>query len=668
MATVGDGNTVGVARITLRPETVPVPKKRTSRAVVELVAPLVDNGRFPAKATAGDPVEVRADVFPDGHDAVAASLWSRAPGGRWREHPMEPVGNDRWRATFVPTSLGTWAYRVSGWVDHYGSWRTATRVKQGAGLHVALELLEGAAMLEALTTADEDEQSLLKEAIASWRAGVADPWVADHRLVEIVRRLADRSPEEVSGSVPVLVEVEQARFSAWYELFPRSTVDGEARHGTLTDVLDRLPYVAAMGFDVLYLPPVHPIGTSYRKGRNNSLEPAPDDVGSPWAIGSPDGGHTAVHPQLGTVDDVRTLVAEAERHGLALALDFAVQCSPDHPWVTEHPSWFRHRPDGSIAYAENPPKKYHDIYPLDFDSEDWADLWRALLAVVVFWMDVGVRVFRVDNPHTKPFAFWEWLIAKARAIRPDVVFLAEAFTRPRVMERLAKLGFSQSYTYFAWRQTAGELRDYFDELATRTVDFLRPNAWPNTPDILTEQMQLGGRPAFASRAVLAATLSANWGVYGPPFELGQHAAVREGSEEYLDSEKYQLRQWDLDDPLSLAPLLTRLNAIRRGHAALQHQRGVHFHLSDNDQILCYSRRSPDGADAVLVVVNLDPVLPQSAWLDVDLAALGLPYESTYLVADQLGDGVYTWTGAWNWVRLDPADRPAHIFTVTPAAW
>jgi starch synthase (maltosyl-transferring) len=283
-------------------------------------------------------------------------------------------------------------------------------------------------------------------------------------------------------------------------------------------------------------------------------------------------------------------------------------------------------------------------------------------------MDVGVRVFRVDNPHTKPFAFWEWLIAKARAIRPDVVFLAEAFTRPRVMERLAKLGFSQSYTYFAWRQTAAELRDYFEELATRTADFLRPNAWPNTPDILTEQMQLGGRPAFGSRAVLAATLSANWGVYGPPFELGQHAAVREGSEEYLDSEKYQLRQWDLDDPLSLAPLLARLNAIRRDHPALQHQRGVHFHLSDNDQILCYSRRAPDGADAVLVVVNLEPVQPQSAWLDVDLAALGLPYESTYLVADQLGDGVYTWTGAWNWVRLDPTDRPAHIFTLTPAAW
>src|SRR4051812_15267038 len=615
-----------------------------NRVVVDVRRPVVDGGRYAAKGSLGAPVVVEADVFGDGHDHVDASLWVRPPGGDWVETPMEPQGNDRWRAAFTPDTLGRWEIRVDGWIDRFGTWRAATQVKRAAGLDIGLELRQGAELLGA----DSDD---------------AERWLIDPDLVPVARRRLDRSPVTTSPAYAVQVEPERARFSAWYELFPRSTVDGTVRHGTLADVIDRLPYVAGLGFDVLYLPPVHPIGRSYRKGPNNTLDASATDVGSPWAIGAAEGGHTAVHPALGTVEDIRKLAAAADEHGLALALDIAFQCAPDHPWVREHPAWFKHRPDGSIQYAENPPKKYQDIYPFDFESADWRGLWSALADVIRFWIDTGVTVFRVDNPHTKPFAFWEWLIGEVHATNPEAIFLSEAFTRPRVMEQLAKVGFSQSYTYFTWRQSAWELREYFTDLSTRTVDFLRPNAWPNTPDILTEQLQHGGRPIFVSRAVLASTLAANWGIYGPPFELVEHTAVREGSEEYLGSEKYQLRHWDLDDPRSLAPLLRLLNDIRHRHPALQHLGGLRFHGTDNDALLCYSKREPGGTDAVLMVVNLDPFNVQAGWLDVDLAALGIPYDSTYALHDELGGGAYTWHGGRNWVRLDPHGLPAHVLSI-----
>jgi starch synthase (maltosyl-transferring) len=421
-----------------------------------------------------------------------------------------------------------------------------------------------------------------------------------------------------------------------------------------------------MGFDVVYLPPIHPIGASKRKGPNNTAVAGPSDVGSPWAIGSDEGGHTAVHPDLGTVDDVSRLAEECRARGMELALDIAFQCSPDHPWVTEHPNWFAHRADGSVQYAENPPKRYEDIYPLDFDTADWQGLWLGLADVFRFWIARGVTIFRVDNPHTKAFAFWEWALTTLRAEHPETIFLAEAFTRPRSMERLAKIGFNQSYTYFTWRQEAWELREYFTDLATRTVDYFRPNAWPNTPDILTEQLQSGNRTVFTTRAVLASTLAPSWGVYGPAFELLEHDPLRPGSEEYLESEKYQLRDWSLDGATSLAPLLQQLNGIRRANPALQHLRTLQFHGTDNDSLLCFTKTDPAGVGApVLVVANLDPVNRQMGHVDIDLAPLGLPYGSDYDVVDQLSGNTYHWRANRNFVDLDPQGPNAHIFVIHP---
>ena len=464
----------------------------------------------------------------------------------------------------------------------------------------------------------------------------------------------------------VCVDPVRARFSAWYEFFPRSTIGSDEGHATLADAKSRIDYVAGMGFDVLYIPPVHPIGLTNRKGRDNTVTATPADVGSPWAIGAADGGHTAVHADLGTVDDVTTLATACRERGLELALDIAFQCTPDHPWVTEHPDWFAHRPDGTIQYAENPPKRYQDIYPLDFETSDWRALWVALRDVVNFWIEAGVTIFRVDNPHTKTFAFWEWMIGDVRTSHPEVIFLAEAFTRPRVMEHLAKIGFNQSYTYFAWRQAAWELAEYGTELAERTVDYFRPNFWPNTPDILTEQLQHGNRATFVSRAVLAATMSPSWGIYGPAFELLERSPVRPGSEEYLSSEKYQLRQWDLDRDDSLAPLITRLNAIRRAEPALQHLRTLHVHGTDTPGLFCFSKTDPAGTGApIIVIVNLDGASPQSGFVDIDLAHVGLPYESDYDVIDLLGGATYRWNGARNYVELSPHALMAHVFRVEP---
>jgi starch synthase (maltosyl-transferring) len=477
-----------------------------------------------------------------------------------------------------------------------------------------------------------------------------------------MERHADRSLSTAYGrEVEVVVEVERARYGAWYEMFPRSA-GKQGKHGTFRDVEDWLPYISGMGFDVLYLPPIHPIGRTHRKGANNRVQAKPEEPGSPWAIGSAEGGHKSVHPQLGTLDDFRRLVSVAGEHGLSIALDIAFQCSPDHPYAKEHPEWFRHRPDGSIQYAENPPKKYEDIYPFDFECEAWRELWAELLSIVVFWIDQGVKILRVDNPHTKPFPFWAWLIGELKRDHPDVILLSEAFTRPKVMYRLAKSGFSQSYTYFAWRNTSWELSQYFTELRSSPVrEFLRPNLWPNTPDILTEYLQTGGRPAFAARLVLAATLGASYGIYGPAFELGENRAKEPGSEEYLDSEKYQIRSWDRDSPSSLRELITVVNKVRRENPALHSDNGLMFHPTENEQIVAYTKSTDDLADVVLTVVNVDPHHKQVGMVTLPLEALGIDRDRSYQAHELLSGARYIWNGPRNYIELDPNSTPAQIF-------
>ena len=633
------------------------------RVVIENLRPEVDAGRHPAKGSLGEPVSVEADVFADGHDLVAAVLRWRGPDGRWAETRMRPLANDRWAAGFTPRRPGLHEYTVQAWVDHFATWEHDLERRVEAGQDVRVELEVGARMVEAAAErAPEPDAGRLRRQAHALRSSAGVRAARATALHQLMFKNADRSEASCPERSPrVLVERERARFSAWYELFPRSASPDPGRPGTLRDVEARLPYVAGMGFDTLYLPPIHPIGRSFRKGRNNTVSATPSDVGSPWAIGGPEGGHKAVDPQLGTLADVRRLAAACRRHGLELALDIAFQCSPDHPYVRQHPEWFKHRPDGSIRYAENPPKKYQDIYPFDFECEDWQGLWAELLSVVVHWCRQGIRSFRVDNPHTKPFRFWEWLIARVREDYPDAVFLSEAFTRPKVMYELAKLGFSQSYTYFAWRQQAWELRQYAEELSSPPVcDFLRPNFWPNTPDILTEQVQTGGRAMSALRLVLAATLSASWGMYGPVYEMVETHALVPGKEEYLDSEKYQVRHFDASLEPPLRDLIARVNRARRSQPALQHQRWTRFLRTDNESLLAYLKTAPDGSAPVVVVVNLDATWRQGGWIEVP-AATDLDYDAV----DVLNDRIFRWRGAdnWNYVELDPAVTPAHIFRI-----
>ena len=652
------------------PATAPLPSRRPSRVVIEPLAPMVDDGRYPAKGSLGEPIEVLADVFADGHDHVAAAvLFRHDDDGEWREVPMEPLGNDRFRTSFLPDRLGAWHVDVQGWIDHFDTERAGIVKKTAAGIPVEVELAGLADSLRTMRTeAGPSDVELIDDLIAACRCGDPAPF-DDPQLAALSWRTFPRTPTlRLHRPLAVFVDRVRARTSAWYELFPRSA-GAAGSHGTLRDVAAHLGRIAGMGFDVLYLPPIHPIGSTHRKGRNNALAAEPGDVGSPWAIGSDDGGHTAVHPELGTVADVEVLAKQCRDHGMDLAIDLAIQCSPDHPWVTEHPTWFRHRADGSIQFAENPPKKYQDIYPIDFESSDWENLWLALHDVVRFWVDRGVRAFRVDNPHTKSFAFWEWLIASFRATDPDVIFLAEAFTRPRVMERLGKLGFHQSYTYFTWRTEPQDLRRHFTELTERTADHLRPNPWPNTPDILHEQLQQGGRPAFVVRAVLASLLAANWGVYGPAFELQENRAAGDGSEEYLDSEKYQIRAWEVERADSLEPLLQRLNTVRRRLPALQHDRTLRFHDTDDPAILAFSKTDPTGeGDPVLVVVAADPGRDVAGMVHIDWTQLGLASDGAFELVDHLGGGRYHWSGADNYVELSPHGLVAHVFAVTgPAA-
>ena len=641
------------------------------RVQVQNVTPTVDCGRYAAKAVVGEDVVVAADVFREGHDKVAAAVRYRGPADEsWQEAPLKLDVNDRFYGRFRVDRMGAWRFQVVGWTDHYASWLDGLVKKHEAGLtDLDMEFEEGARLLER-RRAPKAVKEIITATVDTLRGdGPQDRKVAaatDGDLQLVLQRHPERlDATTAKPDLPLWVDREAAQFSAWYELFPRSegahlTPDGQVRSGNFSEAAKRLPAIAEMGFDVLYLPPIHPIGRQFRKGPNNTLTPGPDDPGVPWAIGSQEGGHKAVHPDLGTIEDFDDFVAEANRHGLEVALDFAIQCSPDHPWVTEHPEWFKHRADGTIAYAENPPKKYQDIYPIDFDTTDIEGLQAELKSVVEYWIDHGVKIFRVDNPHTKALPFWEWLIAAIHLEHPDVLFLAEAFTRPKMMQTLGKLGFSQSYTYFTWRNAKAELTEYLEELAhTDMADYYRPNFWPNTPDILHEYLQHGGRPAFKIRAVLAALMSPAWGMYSG-YELCENVAVREGSEEYLDSEKYQYRPRNWDDPSSIAPYITRLNEIRRNHAGFRRLRNIWFHTIDNDNLLAFSKTGPNRTDAILTVVNLDPYTPQAGMTWLDMWQLGLENAGPYEAHDLLTDTTYIWHGPGNYVRLDPSDEPAHV--------
>jgi starch synthase (maltosyl-transferring) len=654
--------------VQLAPNRNAIRREGRARVVIERVAPQIDCGAFAIKRIVGDSVVVEADLFADGHDLISSVVRFRArDAADWSESPLAPLGNDRWRGEFTVNTVGSYAYAVAGWIDPFLTWRRDLGKRVDADEVTSVDLQIGAELAgQAAKRAGGDDGAPLRELerqlrIADGRGAlelVDDVQISRLMFAHAPRRFVTLSPE-----LRVTVDRRKAAFSAWYEMFPRSAA-GEVGHGTLRDVAERLPYVASMGFDVLYLPPIHPIGNAFRKGRNNAARAQGDDVGSPWAIGSADGGHKSIHPQLGDMADFRDLVHRAERLGIELALDIALQASPDHPYVAEHPEWFRKRPDGTIQYAENPPKKYQDIYPFDFEAAAWSSLWDELKSVFLFWLDKGVRIFRVDNPHTKPFAFWEWLIAEVHRQDPGVIFLAEAFTRPRVMQRLAKLGFSQSYTYFAWRDTKCELTSYLTELTRSELrEYFRPNLWPNTPDILPESLQVGGRAAFMARLVLAATLSGNYGIYGPPFEHQWSAAREPGSEEYLHSEKYEVHRHDLDRPDSLREFIARVNSIRRANPAIAHSGSLEFHDVDNDSLIAYSRVSPDGADALLAVVNLDPHYVQSGWIDFPIERLNLPTSRPYQMHDLLTDARYLWHGNRNYLELDPSASPAHLFRV-----
>jgi len=640
-----------------------------ARVVIEGVTPEIDGGAFPIKRVLGDVITVEADVFADGHDAISCVVLYRKEGtAGWSEAPMEPLVNDRWRGTFKVEELGRYRYTVMGWVNRFKSWARDLGKRLDAGQDVSIYLRIGADLIErAATRACGDDAVRLRAYADIVRGGGEDAahLATSSRLADLMYTCEERVAPTVYGhELPIMVDRLRARFGAWYELFPRSTAAQPGKHGTFADVEARLPYVAAMGFDVLYLPPVHPIGWQFRKGPNNTVLAQPGDPGSPWAIGSAEGGHKAIHPELGTLDDFRRLVQRAKDHGLEIALDIAFQASADHPYLKEHPEWFRHRPDGTIQYAENPPKKYEDIYPFDFEGAAWRELWDELKSVFLFWIEQGVRIFRVDNPHTKPFPFWEWVIAEIKRDYPETLFLAEAFTRPKLLYRLAKLGFTQSYNYFPWRNTRWELVDYLTELTQTGVrEYCGPNLWPNTPDILPEYLQYGGRPAFVARFILAATLGPSYGIYGPAYELMENRPLAPGREEYLNAEKYEIRQWDIKRPDSLAPLIGRVNQIRRVNVAFQANHNLRFHAAENDQLIAFTKSSEDGTNQVLVIVNLDPHYKQSGFVNLPLEDLHIDSSQPYQVHDLLTDVRYLWHGRRNYVELDPRGLPAHIFAI-----
>jgi len=693
------------------------PAEGRKRVVIEHIQPQVDCGLTPARRFLGDRLAVSAAIFCDGHDHVAARLlWKHLSDSGWQSTPMTALVNDLWSAWFTVDRIGPWIFTIQAWVDHFDTWCADLKKRLAAQpdpaspdpekrdlppQDIPLALTIGASLFDQIAARAKGPDAKQLKTIAALLRELAGKNSAlyQYPLTPQEEELAARYPDLSFASTTekelrLWVDRERARFSSWYELFPRSASPDPTRHGTFADVELLLPEIAAMGFDILYLPPIHPIGRAFRKGPNNSTTPSPDAVGSPWAVGSAEGGHKSINPLLGTFAGFDRLLAATHANGMELALDIAFQCSPDHPWVTQHPDWFLHRPDGTIQYAENPPKKYQDIYPLNFESPDWRALWDELRSVFQFWIDRGVRVFRVDNPHTKPLAFWEWCLAELHRNAPDAIFLSEAFTRPHLMYGLAKRGFTQSYTYFTWRTEKSELEAYFEEITRPPIsDFFTPNLWPNTPDILHASLQDGGRAAFQQRLILAATLAASYGIYGPAFELCEHVPLRPGSEEYHHSEKYEIRRWDRSGPNSLVPLITLLNQIRRTNPALQSDLSLHFHPVDNNQIIAYSKSTlkppppltiaetltpvqppaarpaaasgTEPANTILVVINLDPHYQQSGWVDLDLKRLGISHDETFDVEDLLTGIHYQWHDRSNFVALHPT-ATAHIFRISRA--
>jgi starch synthase (maltosyl-transferring) len=637
-----------------------------SRVVIEGVYPEVDGGRFQIKRVTGQPVFVVIDAHADGHNVVACAVLFRKSGAaNWSEHRLLPaVEPDRFAGQFDVVELGHYEYTFRGWIDKFANWRRDTSRKLAAGREIDLEILEGSDLLEkAQAKAKGEAKEEISRFLNMLKSGVLSPLLNDQRIEQLMFEYAPRGEvQEFAKVLGITVEPHYALFSTWYELFPRSVFTGkDSKHGTLKDVIHVLPYVRGMGFDVLYLPPIHPIGVTHRKGPNNTLLASENDPGSPWAIGSEAGGHMSVHPELGTIADFDKLSEEARKREILIALDLALQCSPDHPWVKEHPDWFYRRPDNSIKYGENPPKKYDDIYPIAFDCADWRNLWSALKDVVLFWVEHGVKIFRVDNPHTKPYHFWEYLIGEVKRTDPGVIFLAEAFARPKVMKYLAKVGFSQSYTYFTWRNSKRELEDYLMELTrTEVSEYLRPNFFVNTPDILSEYLQVGGKPAFMIRLVLAATLSGSYGIYGPPFELCVANAMP-GTEEYRNSEKYEVRKWNLESENSISHFITRVNRIRRDSSALQFNHNLQFLEVENESIIAYARQSPYNDELLIIVVNCDPNYTQAGFLNIPLEQFGL--ENRYQVHDLLTERKYQWYGPRNYIELNPHVSPAFIFRV-----
>ncbi|MBE0425733.1 MAG: alpha-1,4-glucan--maltose-1-phosphate maltosyltransferase [Nitrospirae bacterium] len=637
------------------------------RVVIESVAPEIDSGYFPVKRAVGEKVAVEADIFADGHDSITARLLYKKPHNeKWQEAPMIFIENDRWRGEFIVEEVGIYTYTLMGWVDHFKTWQNDLKKRVSAGQDIGVDILMGAEYIEeASKRSSGEDRKRLQEIAHFFRAESEKEEIVSISLSRGLSELMDRYPDRrfakrYDKELSVVVDRPKALFSTWYELFPRSCPYRSGNHGTLKDCETVLPEIARMGFDILYLPPIHPVGKTNRKGRNNVPDSEPDDVGSPWAIGSEEGGHKSIHPALGTMEDFQRLIERAGDYGIEVAMDLAFQCSPDHPYVKEHPEWFKWRPDGTVQFAENPPKKYEDILPLNFETENCRDLWDELRSVVLFWIERGIRVFRVDNPHTKPFPFWGWLIKEIKRDYPDVIFLSEAFTRPKVMYHLAKLGFTQSYTYFAWRNTKWELTQYINELAKTNVwEYFRPNFWPNTPDILPEHLQYGGRNAFMMRLVLAATLSSNYGIYGPAFELCINEAVQ-GKEEYLNSEKYELKNWDWDREGNLKDFIARVNKIRRENPALQSTFNIEHYEVDNDNLFFYGKYTDDFSNIILVIVNLDPFHVHSGRVKIPVHKFGIEPHQPYLVHDLLGDDKFIWQGERNYVEINPYISPAYI--------
>ncbi|MGB3181997.1 MAG: alpha-1,4-glucan--maltose-1-phosphate maltosyltransferase [Cyclobacteriaceae bacterium] len=641
----------------------------TRRVIIENVRPEINQGRFPAKRAVGEKLTVTADIFSDGHDVVNAALMIRKKGDKdWERHPMSHIENDLWKGTAGVSDTGWYEYTIRAWVDHFLTWQNGFRKKHYAGQQMNVELLIGAELLEnAAKRAGRSLATRLRKFANSLKQ-TDDTAAIDTALSDEIRYAMDEVPAEHISEYPKILDLEvepkKSLFSTWYEFFPRSASSEPGKHGTFKDCERLLPRVAEMGFDVLYFPPIHPIGTQHRKGRNNSLTPGPEDPGSPWAIGSEQGGHKSIHPELGTMRDFTRLVKKAKELDIDIALDIAYQCAPDHPWVKEHPQWFKWRPDGTVQYAENPPKKYQDILPINFETEDWENLWKELKSVIDFWIDKGIKVFRIDNPHTKAFPFWEWMIGEVRNKNPEVIFLAEAFTRPRIMERLGKGGYNQSYTYFTWRNSPAELQEYMEELTqTEVRDYFRPNFWPNTPDILPPELTYGGEPAQIARVVLAGTLSSNYGLYGPVYEFG-HREPHPDREEYIDSEKYEIKHWEWDKYTRLRDIITRVNAVRKEEPALQQTANIHFAPCHNEHILCYGKYDKASNSRVIVAVNMDYHNTQGGMVKIPLEELNLSADYPFQVFDILSGCTYHWQGDWNFVDLNPHSMPAHIFRVT----